>query len=141
MYSENDIGKQIQMLSRKITRKLNETFLSYKITGVQAFILKYIYENSKNKKIYAKDLRQEFDLRKPTITGILQIMQQNDLIERKTQGKDARLKEITITKKASDIVNKIDLSIREVENKLLENISKEEISYFLSVLKKMSTNL
>ena len=34
-----EIGKSVQKLSRKIKRTLDETFLNYGITGVQASIL------------------------------------------------------------------------------------------------------
>ena len=138
---ENNIGKQVQILSRKIKRKLDEEFSKCGITGVQAIILQYVYENSKHKKIYAKDIENEFDLRRPTVTGILQAMQNNNLIERKNQGQDARLKEVKITKKALEIINKVNISINKVENQLEKNISKQEIDYFLEILNKMSNNI
>lgn len=141
MKNEYEIGKQVQMLSRKIKRKMDEAFFYYGITGVQAFILKFIYENQKNGKVYAKDIENEFDMRKPTITGILQLMEQNKLIERKSEGKDARLKEILITKKGLDIVNNVDLNVEQVENKLIENISEEELSTFLKILNKLLKNM
>ena len=141
MKNEYEIGKQVQMLSRKIKRKMDEAFFYYGITGVQAFILKFIYENQKNGKVYAKDIENEFDMRKPTITGILQLMEQNKLIERKSEGKDARLKEILITKKGLDIVNNVDLNVEQVENKLIENILEEELSTFLKILNKLLKNM
>lgn len=141
MSEEEEIGKQIQMLSRKIKRKMDETFLEYNITGGQAFMLKFIHEKQKNEKVYAKNIESEFDMRRPTVTGILQLMEQNELIKRKAEGKDARLKEIVITEKGLKIVNEIDSRVEQLEKKLVKGISKKEIQDFLITMDKLSKNI
>ena len=141
MQKEYEIGAQIHMLSRKIKRKLDETFVSYGITGVQAIMLKFINDKSREGKVYAKDIESEFDMRRATIAGILQLLEQNKLITRKAEGSDARLKEITITKKALEIINNVDSSIAELEKRLEKNMSKEERENFLKTLDKLSINL
>ena len=141
MKKEYEIGAQIHMLSRKIKRKLDEAFVSYGITGVQAIMLKFINDKSREGKVYAKDIECEFDMRRATIAGILQLLEQNQLITRKAEGSDARLKEITITKKALEIINNVDSSIAELEKRLEKNMSKEERKNFLKTLDKLSKNL
>ena len=141
MKKEYEIGAQIHMLSRKIKRKLDETFVSYGITGVQAIMLKFINDKSREGKVYAKDIESEFDMRRATIAGILQLLEQNQLITRKAEGSDARLKEITINKKASEIINNVDSSIAQLEKRLEKNMSKEEKENFLKTLDKLSKNL
>lgn len=141
MQKEYEIGAQIHMLSRKIKRKLDETFVSYGITGVQAIMLKFINDKSREGKVYAKDIESEFDMRRATIAGILQLLEQNQLITRKAEGSDARLKEITITKKALEIINNVDSSIEQLEKRLEKNMSKEEKENFLKTLDKLSKNL
>ena len=141
MKKEYEIGAQIHMLSRKIKRKLDEAFINYGITGVQAIMLKFINDKSREGKVYAKDIESEFDMRRATIAGILQLLEQNKLITRKAEGSDARLKEITITKKALEIINNVDSSIAELEKRLEKNMSKEERENFLKTLDKLSKNL
>ena len=141
MQKEYEIGAQIHMLSRKIKRKLDEAFVSYGITGVQAIMLKFINDKSREGKVYAKDIESEFDMRRATIAGILQLLEQNQLITRKAEGSDARLKEITITKKALEIISNVDSSIAELEKRLEKNMSKEERENFLKTLDKLSKNL
>ena len=141
MKKEYEIGAQIHMLSRKIKRKLDEAFVSYGITGVQAIMLRFINDKSREGKVYAKDIESEFDMRRATIAGILQLLEQNQLITRKAEGSDARLKEITITKKALEIINNVDSSIAELEKRLEKNMSKEERENFLKTLDKLSKNL
>ncbi len=141
MKNDLEVSKQIQMLSRKIKRNLDITFFSYGLTGVQAGILKFVYDKSKKGKVYAKDIENEFDKRRATIAGIIQLLEQNELIERKSEGKDARMKEIVLTDKALNIVKSINLTINNVEKNLKKDITKEEISNFLETLKKMNNNL
>lgn len=141
MKNDLEVSKQIQMLSRKIKRNLDTTFFSYGLTGVQAGILKFVYDKSKKGKVYAKDIENEFDKRRATIAGIIQLLEQNELIERKPEGKDARMKEIVLTDKALNIVKSINLTINNVEKNLKKDIAKEEISNFLETLKKMNNNL
>ena len=136
-----EIGKAVQKLSRKIKRTLDETFLNYGITGVQASILKFIHKKSQSQKVYARDIETEFDMRRATIAGTLQLMEQNKLIVRKSEENDCRLKEIILTDKAKEIIQKLDIAIKEVEKKLTINISKEEISSFLNTIEKLSKNL
>ena len=135
-----EIGKSVQKLSRKIKRTLDETFLNYGITGVQASILKFIHKKSQSQKVYARDIETEFDMRRATIAGTLQLMEQNKLIVRKSEENDCRLKEIILTDKPL-IIQKLDIAIKEVEKKLTINISKEEISSFLNTIEKLSKNL
>lgn len=141
MKNNLEVSKQIQMLSRKIKRNLDTTFFRYGLTGVQAGILKFVYDKSKKGKVYAKDIENEFDKRRATIAGIIQLLEQNELIERKSEGKDARMKEIVLTDKALNIVKSINLTINNVEKNLKKDITKEEISNFLETLKKMNNNL
>ena len=136
-----EIGKSVQKLSRKIKRTLDETFLNYGITGVQASILKFIDKKSQTQKVYARDIEIEFDMRRATIAGILQLMEQNNLIKRKFEKKDCRLKEIILTNKALEIIQKLDIAINEVEKRLTKDISKEEIKNFFSTIEKLSKNL
>lgn len=141
MDEEYEIGKQIQMLSRKIKRKMDEAFLNYGITGSQAFMLKFIHKKQINGKVYAKNIENEFDMRRPTVTGILQLMEQNNFIKRRAEGKDARLKEIVITSKGMEIVKKIDLNVEQIEKDLVKDVSKEEMKTFLNIIGKLSKNL
>ena len=141
MKNDLEVSKQIQMLSRKIKRNLDTTFFRYGLTGVQAGILKFVYDKSKKGKVYAKDIENEFDKRRATIAGIIQLLEKNELIERKSEGKDARMKEIVLTDKALNIVKSINLTINNVEKNLKKDITKEEISNFLETLKKMNNNL
>ena len=138
---EDKILKHLPIVSRQVKRKMDEVFQKFNLTSTQAFTLKFIEENSKIKKVYAKDIENEFDMRRATVAGIIQLMEQNELIERSSESTDARMKEITLTRKALDKEYSIDLEMKKLEKQITKNISKEELTNFFDTLNKISMNL
>ena len=51
-----EVGRKIEMLSRQIRRKVDESISSQDLTAKQAMILLVIYDLSKVKDVYAKDI-------------------------------------------------------------------------------------
>ena len=129
------------MLSRQIRRKVDESISSQDLTAKQAMILLVIYDLSKVKDVYAKDIEDAFDMRRATVTGILQLMEKNGIIVREENNIDGRLKRIRLTQKAINLRLKMKKNIQKVESNLLSDLSKEEIETFLKIMEKMSHNL
>lgn len=136
-----EVGRKIEMLSRQIRRKVDESISSQDLTAKQAMILLVIYDLSKVKDVYAKDIEDAFDMRRATVTGILQLMEKNRIIVREENNIDGRLKSIRLTQKAINLRLKMKKNIQKVESNLLSDLSKEEIETFLKIMEKMSHNL
>ena len=136
-----EVGRKIEMLSSQIRRKVDESISSQDLTAKQAMILLVIYDLSKVKDVYAKDIEDAFDMRRATVTGILQLMEKNGIIVREENNVDGRLKRIRLTQKAINLRLKMKKNIQKVESNLLSDLSKEEIETFLKIMEKMSHNL
>lgn len=136
-----EVGRKVEMLSRQIRRKVDESISSQDLTAKQAMILLVIYDLSKVKDVYAKDIEDAFDMRRATVTGILQLMEKNGIIVREENNIDGRLKRIRLTQKAINLRLKMKKNIQKVESNLLSDLSKEEIETFLKIMEKMSHNL
>ena len=134
-------GRKVEMLSRQVRRKVDERISSQDLTAKQAMILLVIYDLSKVKDVYAKDIEDAFDMRRATVTGILQLMEKNGIIVREENNVDGRLKRIRLTQKAINLRLKMKKNIQKVESNLLSDLSKEEIETFLKIMEKMSHNL
>ena len=80
-------------------------------------------------------------MRRATVAEILSLMEKNKLIERISSKEDARLKKIVLTPKAIEIKKAVSKKIKEVENKIKNGLSKEEIEEFSRIIIKMSQNL
>lgn len=111
-----------------------------KLTGMQRWIIDYLSDHE-GKDIFQRDIEDEFSVRRSTATGILQLMEKNDLITRETVCHDARLKKLVLTPKAIEIQKNITEEIKEHEKMLCEGISQEDLDVFFTVMKQIKKNL
>ena len=137
----NDIGRSIHILSRQIKRKVDEAVSKYNVTAVQWSFIEFINRNRKEGNVYAKDIESRFNMRRARVAEILSLMEKNGLIERKSMSEDARLKEITLTKKSTEIINSVEAEVKKVEKDLKKDLTEEELQNFMNILEKMSKNL
>ena len=138
----NDVGRLINKLSHQLKRQMciqeEEDSLT---TNMQRLVLHYILFESLKREIYQKDVEKEFQIRRSTATGTLQILEKNGFITRKPVEKDARLKKLVPTAKAEGVREHILENIRYIEELLVGNIPEEKLAVCREVLKQMSENL
>jgi len=113
---------------------------SYGLTGMQFAIVSYLAKESAERDVFQKDLEQKFDIRKSTVTGILNTMERDGLLLRETVPYDARLRKMILTDKALQAKINTEQVIDSVESQLSKGLSEEEIATFLTILAKISKN-
>ena len=136
------MGYEIKTINNLIRRRIdNVTVFSEEITGMHGWIIGFIYHNQKNRDIFQRDIESEFLIRRSTATGMLQLMEKNDLIIREPVAYDARLKKIVLTPKAvayhKAIVNELD----QMEEQLRKGLTQEEIEEFFRLIRKIKKNI
>ena len=136
-----ELGRNVHMLSRLLKRNTDIEVTKYGITGVQSAMIGFIYEQSRKKDVFAKDIEKAFDLRRASSAGLIQNMEKNGLIKREMVGNDARLKKIVLTEKALELRKKLDKSIKNMEKKMQDGLTKEEVEKYIELTKKMAKNL
>lgn len=146
MISENKLklGLDINKIHHIISRKVDAAVISSiddNLTVSQAYVIDFIYMEGKEKDIFQKDLEKEFDLKRSSISLMLNNMEKKDLIKRIAVSDDARLKKIVLTDKSIKLYESISIAIDSVENKIVENITPEELEVFNNVLNKIRNNL
>ena len=143
MESQYPLGLHINKLNRLISRKVDAAVIHAiddDITVSQAYVIDFITDNS-NRDIFQKDLEMEFDLKRSSVSLMLNNMEKHDLIKRVPVAEDARLKKIILTEKSVELSKKIAIAIDSVESKLSENMDQDEINTFLNMLNKIRTNI
>lgn len=138
---EKHIGKEIIILSHGIKREMQDTAESVGITGTQSRVLQYISDESKVREVFQKDIEEAFQIRRSTVTQILQLMERDGLIVRESVERDARLKMLILTPKAYEIQKVMEGQISDMEEKLTKNLSGEEKEMLLTILGKIRKNL
>ena len=137
---ERKILFEIKMLDNMIDRKILGNVKKHALTHTQARVLKYLY-NNQGKKVYQTDIEKEVGVRRSTVSGVLDTMERNNLIIRKSSSLDARKKEIALTESSLNKHKEIVKKISDFEEVLLDGISKEEIHVFIKVIDKIKRNL
>ena len=83
-----DVGRLINTISHQLKRRMciqeEEDSLT---TNMQRLVLHYILFESLKRDIYQKDVEKEFQIRRSTATGTLQILEKNGFINRTAKGR------------------------------------------------------
>ena len=77
-----ELGRNVHMLSRLLKRNTDIEVTKYGITGVQSAMIGFIYEETRKKDVFAKEIEKAFDLRRASSAGLIQNMEKNGLIKR-----------------------------------------------------------
>lgn len=134
-------GNQIIILSNQVKHYLHQAAEVEGISGSQSRILHYISEFSKKTEVYQKDVEEFFYLRRSTVTQTLQAMEKNGLIRRSSVARDARLKKLELTEAGQALEEKIHTRVMQMEQRLRDCLSEEEITQFLSITDKLGAEL
>ncbi|GAA0091429.1 MarR family transcriptional regulator [Paraclostridium bifermentans] len=138
------LGLDISKINHIISRKMDASVISAiddNLTISQAYVIDFICNEGKDKEVFQKDLEKVFDLKRSSISLMLNNMEKSGLIQRVAVKEDGRLKKIILTQKSIKIYEKISDAIDLIENKLSENITEEEIKIFQNVLNKIRNSI
>ena len=139
--SKRDAGKLINTVSHQLKRQMCSHEAEDSLTNMQRHVLHYILFESLKRDIYQRDVEKEFQIRRSTVTGTLQLLEKKGFIRRESVEWDARLKKVVPTDKAEGIREHVLNNIRYAEAVLREGIPEEDMEVCIRVLGKMSANL
>ncbi len=139
MEPNSHVGAKIRTLSNLIRRRLDEE-MPPEVTGVHGWIIGFLCRNE-GRDMFQRDIEAEFNLRRSTATGILQLMEKNGLLRREPVPYDARLKKLLLTPKAlalhRDVMKRIDAT----EARIRKGVSAQELRDFFAIVEKFRKNL
>ncbi|MGO2082831.1 MarR family winged helix-turn-helix transcriptional regulator [Vagococcus sp.] len=136
------VGLEIKNLSNEFFRYSNRYLMSRfpeQHSPMQTFFIHYI--GKQKEAVYQKDLEFYFNIRRSTASGILQQMEKLQLITRKSNDIDGRLKDIKLTSSGQAYFLKTLQAFKEMNQQLANDISAEEIVTFLAVVDKIKNNI
>lgn len=137
------IGFEIRILANLIKRNLEEGASEdgeESPTGLQGWIIGYVKMNA-DRAVFQRDLEKEFNMRRATVSGVLQLMERKGWIVREPVAHDARLKKITLTPKAHQLHDRNVRRFRAFESKLCRGLSEQDIAAFFAIAEKLKRNL
>ena len=144
--AQKDIGRLLAELNNLIHREIIKTSQIQCddkkdiVSQSGSCIIAYLYDH-KGSDVYGHDLEQEFSVRRSTMSKVLTVLEQKDLIKRVDVDHDKRLKKIVLTQKAKLFADEIIEHRLILENKLTQGICDEELTLFKATLEKLKQNL
>lgn len=131
---EKDIAFAISIASKSMADSFNNVVAKYGVTRSQCVAM---YHISKAETINQKELAQNMHIRESTMTGLLDRLERDGLIERKVDTDDMRKKSIFLSQKGRSKLDKvIEMSLNFSDN-VVEGISKKDQDKFYQIMKMM----
>ena len=133
-----DIGQQLASLNHLIKRNLQNELSSelMRISAANGYILVYLYENKQND-VFQRDLEEYFNITRSTASKVLSLMETKGLIRRGGVDGDARLKKLVITKEGEMMLEALSDSRKQMEDKLTDGFSEDELDRLHDYLRRM----
>lgn len=134
-------GKDLVQITNKFKREIDRKLACFELTSIQSRILCFILDEEEKRDIFQKDIEEEFDLRAPTVTSIIQNLEKTNYVKRINALNDQRLKKIVLTSKAYEIVLKIKKIMDETEEETFANLSASESAMLNKIISKINKNI
>lgn len=131
---EKEIAFAINIASKYMADSFNNVVSKFGVTRSQCVAMYYI---SKADSINQKELAQSMHIRESTMTGLLDRLERDGLIERKVNSDDMRKKSIFLSKEGRDKLEKVEEISRDFINHAEKDVSEEERDKFYQIMKKM----
>lgn len=139
---EKTIGFKVRQLSNVLKRhgdQRHQQFESQNISMMQSWVIRFLAHN-KGKDVFQKNLEQELNIGKSTLTEILHVMEKNDLVIRQPCKEDNRCKKLVLTARGEAIHKEVENDIEAFEAKLRIGISDDEMKEFFRLVNLMLEN-
>ncbi len=134
--------REVEKLAREVNRlhftRFHQELSKFGLGKGQPPILKYLSLNDGCKQT---EIAKREHVSAATVTVMLQTMEKNGLVERKSDENDLRIMRVYITDKGREIQKKCDEAIENMEKEIYEGFSREELEAFKKLLTKKRDRL
>ena len=125
---------QMGIAARTLQKYYNARFSTYGLTLAQSFILLALYEKDG---LGVKGLAEHLFLDSSAITGLIDRMEKEDLLERRIDPEDRRAFHIHLTPKGRNLAEQILPISKELNESMKLALDKDEWNGFMSFVKKI----
>ena len=131
-------GHLMGMLHRALRRKYDRQLKDFGLTPCQFEVLMILWEEEG---IFLSELGRRVSRDGPTITGVVDRMENKMLVKRKRDTHDRRAVRVVLTSKSKGMKEQLSATKKLVLQKIARNLSSKEIASLESVLAKMMKNM
>ena len=109
--------------------------------GPQSMALGYLIHASAQDEIYVKDLEKYMKIRKSTASELVSRLEKNGYVKTEKSQKDGRLKRLIVTEEGHAAHDRILQFLQEIDDRLVEGLSKEEVDILVNLLNRLIQNM
>ena len=135
----NQIHRKLKMLHHAFEERRNRQLLQYNLTSSQMDVLFYL--KFCEGEVHQRDIEKSFGLKNPTVTGILNRLEEKGFIVRKTRQEDKRFRLIELTENSNRIVAEICEDVWRTDDRIYNCMSREERERFSELLDRILNSL
>lgn len=133
-------GYYFRCIDAILDKTINEQLKQFDLTKSQQDVLHFLHKN-RSKQIKQKDIEDFFHISNPTVTGILNRLEQKGYIERISCDEDKRVKYIVETEKAESLHKIIFQHIQKLEKTMVNSLGKDDQAQLYILLDQVYQNL
>lgn len=138
---EQSLVREIRDLDIMIGKSFSKSDMPKEsLNHTQIQIVFYLLRHM-NEDVCQKDLEIETHLKKASITGTLDSLEDKGLILRKASQDDKRKNIIVLSERAINIKDNLEKKFQELEEQIKNNIDEDELANFFKTAEKIKNNL
>ena len=122
-------------LNNALVKQKNRNMSVYNLTSIQADVLMYILNHYKTQEVNQLDIQAVYKLTNPTVSGIIDRLEEKEFIKRVRSEKDARYRRLVPLPKGEALYDDLRRSAAEAEAHLVKDMTPEEAAEFQRLLK------
>ncbi len=134
------LSRQIRMINNKFREIVDRNLQTYDLTLAQLDVLSYL-KFSKERDIHQRQIEKWFRLKNPTVTGLLNRLEEKGFIIRRTNLDDRRYRLIVLTEKGERLLEQLWGEAQKLEERVYHCLSVEEQKQLMGFLGRVLNSL
>ena len=122
-------------LNNALVKQKNHNMSIYNLTSIQADVLMYILNHHQEREVNQLDIQAVFKLTNPTVSGIIDRLEEKEFIKRVRSEKDARYRRLLPLPKGEALYEDLRRSAAEAEANIIKDMTPEDAEEFKRLLK------
>ena len=131
----NRLIVKVFRLNNALVKQKNRHMSAFNLTSIQGDVLMYILNSYKTREINQLDIQSVFKLTNPTVSGIIDRLEEKEFIKRVRSEKDARYRRLLPLPKGEALYEDLRRSAADAEARFVRDMTPEEAREFKRLLK------
>lgn len=134
------VGFLFKQINTVYEKDINNQLKGIGITSSQCEVLDYLFHCDKEE-VNQRDIEKALNLKNPTVTGLLQRLDEKGYVLIVPNAKDKRKKKVYLTEKAYDIQRRMEADRRRIDKNLTLGMTRREVQALQKMLNRVLYNV